>query len=206
MMAFNNQWVPRGTTAQLLKVHDIFHDNLLWGRSEDDVVIETVASISEFPLTTSTIHPGSIEMTSRATWIIELFMYHLSIGIWKCCKAGGVINIGWCSDTGKWDGGRHVSYVWSVQNGYYKTMLKRCLLLSVYSLWHFHFYTLFAYLDASPLTHCDRQMRCKRKDQSVAAVVCLMIPPANGRREFTLKLRKGSFSSLGRVCDAWLTV
>ena len=44
-------------------------------------------------------------------------MYHLSIGIWECCKAGGVINIGWCSDTGKWDGGRHVSDVWSVQNG-----------------------------------------------------------------------------------------
>ena len=41
-------------------------------------------------------------------------MYHLSIGIWKCCKAGGVINIGWCSDTGKWDEGKHVSDVWGV--------------------------------------------------------------------------------------------
>ena len=28
-------------------------------------------------------------------------------------------------------------------------------------------------------------MRCKRTDQSAAAVVCLMSPPANGRRLFT---------------------
>ena len=34
-------------------------------------------------------------------------------------------------------------------------------------------------------SHWDRQMRCKRMNQSAAAVVCLMSPPANGRRIFT---------------------
>ena len=35
--------------------------------------------------------------------------------------------------------------------------------------------------DQEALARWDRQMRCKRTDQSAAAVACLMSPPANGR-------------------------
>ena len=34
-------------------------------------------------------------------------------------------------------------------------------------------------------THWDRSVRCKRTDQSAAAVVCLMSPPANEKHAFT---------------------
>ena len=41
------------------------------------------------------------------------------------------------------------------------------------------------------MSQCRQSVRCKRKDQSAAVVVCLMSPPANGRRAFTyLRLQR----------------
>ena len=56
-------------------------------------------------------------------------------------------------------------------------------------------------------TRWDRSMRCKRTDQSAAAVVCLMSLPANGKRAFTyVRLQRTDWSQRAlymNFCDPW---
>ena len=63
------------------------------------------------------------------------------------------------------------------------------------------------------VSHWDRSVRCKRTDQSAAAVVCLMSPPANEKPAFTYirlqrtdRSQRGKGSSKGEVSPMILYV